>query len=80
MERPPRTKKNSLSRRVNEQVERIVYQVMTNQGLEQTVAIAVQKALIGLVIRYWWLIGIGIIGLLLLQSVFLSLTLWLLNN
>jgi hypothetical protein len=75
MEKPQKKRKNSLSQKVNEQVEKIVYQVMTNEGLEQTVAIAVQKALINLVKRYWLLGAVAVIALLFVQSIFLSLVL-----
>ncbi|MGP1386426.1 MAG: hypothetical protein ACTS2F_22890 [Thainema sp.] len=41
----------SLGQRVDQEFESIVYRVMTNNGLEETVNYAVQKALVELVNR-----------------------------
>lgn len=65
----------SWGQKLDEQVEKVVYKVMTNEGLEQTVSTAVKKALISLVKRYFFLIFIGIILLLFAQAFAFSLAL-----
>lgn len=70
-----RSPKRSLMGRVDQEVEKMVYRVMTNEGLEQTVVTAIQKALIDLVKRYFLLIGFGVVFVLLLQAVLLGMIL-----
>lgn len=79
MREKPRTKRHKpFAEKVNEQVEKIVYQVMTNDGLEQTISKAVQKSLIALVLRYWLLAVVGILALSVVQAIFFTLALkWL---
>lgn len=73
MENPYKKPKKPFGAKVNEQVEKIVYQVMTNEGLEQTVNRAIQKAVLTLVYRYWLLAVLGVITLSLFQAVLFSL-------
>lgn len=82
MENPrQKTKRNkSLSRKVDEQVDRIVYKVMTNSGLEQTISRAVVRALLAMVKRYFILIAIAAILLLFLQSIFIAFALKIILN
>ena len=75
MESPNRKRKRSLARRVDNEVEKIIYKVMTNEGLEQTIARAVIKGLLALVKRYFVLILAGILLLLLLQAILIALSL-----
>ena len=51
MESPNKKRKRSLARRVDDEVDKIIYKVMTNEGLEQTIARAVIKGLLALVKR-----------------------------
>ena len=74
--KPTNQKQNrSLVGRLDQEVERVVYKVMTNQGLEQTVSTAVKKALIDLVKRYFLLIFLGIIFLIFAQALAFSVAL-----
>ncbi|MGB5592523.1 MAG: hypothetical protein WBM32_09830 [Crocosphaera sp.] len=75
MESPNKKPRKSLPRRVDEQVEKIIYKVMTNEGLEQTIARAVIKGLMALVKRYFFIILGGIFLLLVLQSILIALSL-----
>lgn len=75
MKDPNQKHRKSLSRRVDEQVERIVYKVMTNEGLEQTISRAVIRALLAMVKRYFLLIAVGAILLLFIQAVFIAFAL-----
>ncbi len=75
MESPNKKRKRSLARRVDDEVDKIIYKVMTNEGLEQTIARAVIKGLLALVKRYFFLILVGILLLLILQAVLISLSL-----
>ena len=75
MESPNKKRKRSLARRVDDEVDKIIYKVMTNDGLEQTIARAVIKGLLALVKRYFFLILVGILLLLVLQAVLISLSL-----
>ncbi|MGK7939390.1 MAG: hypothetical protein AB4062_04385 [Crocosphaera sp.] len=75
MESPNRKRKRSLARRVDNEVEKIIYKVMTNEGLEQTIARAVIKGLLALVKRYFFLIVVGILLLLVLQAILISFSL-----
>ncbi len=79
MENKPiqRRRKNprSITDKLDEQVEKIVYRIMTNEGLEETIARAIKKALVELVIRYFLIIGVAVILLLGLQLAILSLIL-----
>lgn len=75
MKDPNQKPKKYLSRRVDEQVERIVYKVMTNEGLEQTISRAVIRALLAMVKRYFPLIAVGAILLLFIQAIFIALAL-----
>ncbi|HAC61993.1 MAG TPA: hypothetical protein DCF68_00290 [Cyanothece sp. UBA12306] len=72
MEYPNPKRKKSLGRKVDEEVEKIIYKVMTNEGLEQTISRAVVRALLGLVNRYFLLIIIGVILVLILQSILIA--------
>ena len=69
---PYQPPKKSLSQKVDTRIEDIIYKVMTNRGLEESVARAVKKALIDLVLRYILLIGLGVILLLALQAIFIA--------
>lgn len=74
MENPNRKLKKPFGAKVNQQIEKIVYQVMTNEGLEQTVNRAIQKAVLTLVYRYWLLAVLGVLALSLFEAVLFSLT------
>ena len=79
--KPTNQKQNrSLVRRLDQEVEKVVYKVMTNQGLEQTVSSAVKKALVDLVKRYFLLIFIGIIFLIFAHALAFSIALKLTIN
>ena len=74
----PRSRKKrqqSISDKLNQQVEQIVYRVMTNEGLEETIARAIKRALVELVMRYFLLIGFAVVLLLGLQLFIISLIL-----
>ncbi len=75
MDSSKKKRRRSLARKVDNEVEKIIYKVMTNEGLEQTIARAVVKGLIALIRRYFWLGLVGIFLLLILQSVLISLCL-----
>ena len=60
-------KSTSLAQRLDAQVEQIVYKVMTNEGLEETIARAIKKALIELVVKYFSLIVFLVLLILSLQ-------------
>ncbi|MDJ0728396.1 MAG: hypothetical protein QNJ33_00210 [Crocosphaera sp.] len=75
MNSPKKKPKRSLARKVDDEVEKIIYKVMTNEGLEQTIARAVIKGLMALIQRYFLLIVTGILLLLILQSILISLSL-----
>ncbi len=75
MESPKKKRRRSLARKVDDEVEKIIYKVMTNEGLEQTIARAVIKGLIALIRRYFFLAVGGILLLLILQSILISLSL-----
>ena len=75
MDSSQQKRRRSLARKVDNEVEKIIYKVMTNEGLEQTIARAVVKGLIALIRRYLWLAVVGIFLLLILQSVLISLSL-----
>lgn len=80
-EKPRKKFHKPFAEKVNEQVEKIVYQVMTNEGLEQTISKAVQKSLIALVLRYWLLAVVGVLALSLVQAIFFTLAIkWLCPN
>lgn len=70
-------KKRNFGNRLDREVEKIVYKIMTNEGLEDTVARAIQRALIDLVKRYFLLVVILVILALGIQS---YLMVMLLNN
>lgn len=70
-------KKRNFGNRLDREVEKIVYKIMTNEGLEDTVARAIQRALIDLVKRYFLLVVILVILALGIQSYFMVI---LLNN
>ena len=72
MDSSQQKRRRSLARKVDNEVEKIIYKVMTNEGLEQTIARAVVKGLIALIRRYLWLAVVGIFLLLILQSVLIS--------
>ena len=75
MESPNKRRRRSLATRVDDEMEKIIYKVMTNEGLEQTIARAVIKGLLALVKRYFLLIVFGILLLLVLQAILISLSL-----
>ena len=75
MDSPEKKRRRSLARKVDNEVEKIIHKVMTNEGLEQTIARAVVKGLIALIRRYFWLALVGILLLLILQSILVSLSL-----
>lgn len=59
----------NLGDRLDAQVEKIVYKVMTNEGLEETISRAIKKALIELITRYFLLIGFLVLLILSMQVV-----------
>jgi hypothetical protein len=61
----PRT----LGARIDDQVDKIVYKVMTNEGLEETISRAIKKALLELVSRYFLLVAFLILLILSMQVV-----------
>ncbi len=65
----------NLGEKLDQQVENIVYKVMTNEGLEETIARAIKRALVELVIHYFLLIGFAILLVLGLQIFMLSILL-----
>ena len=75
MDSPEKKRRRSLARKVDNEVEKIIHKVMTNEGLEQTIARAVVKGLSALIRRYFWLALVGILLLLILQSILVSLSL-----
>ncbi|MDJ0661789.1 MAG: hypothetical protein QNJ42_20245 [Crocosphaera sp.] len=75
MESPKKKRRRTLARKVDDEVEKIIYKVMTNEGLEQTIARAVIKGLIALIRRYFFLAVAGILLLLILQSILIGLSL-----
>ncbi|EAZ94071.1 hypothetical protein [Crocosphaera chwakensis] len=75
MESPKKKRRRTLARKVDDEVEKIIYKVMTNEGLEQTIARAVIKGLIALIRRYFFLAVVSILLLLILQSILISLSL-----
>lgn len=74
MESPKKKRRKNLARKVDDEVEKIIYKVMTNEGLEQTIARAVIRGLIALIRRYFFLAAGGILLLLILQSILISLS------
>lgn len=58
-----------LGDRLDAQVDKIVYKVMTNEGLEETISRAIKKALVELVVRYFGLIGFLVLLILSMQVV-----------
>ena len=69
MESPKKKRRRTLARKVDDEVEKIIYKVMTNEGLEQNIARAVIKGLIALIAVA------GILLLLILQSILIGLSL-----
>ncbi len=69
---PYQPPKKSLTQKVDTRVEEIIYKVMTNRGLEESVSNAIKKALIELVFQYLLLIVLGLISLLALQAIFIA--------
>ncbi len=61
--RKPRT----IADKLDDQVDKIVYKVMTNEGLEESISRAIKKALVELVARYFLLIGFLVLLILSLQ-------------
>lgn len=59
----------SLGDRLDTQVEKIVYKVMTNEGLEETISRAIKKALVELITRYFALIEFLVLLILSIQVV-----------
>ncbi len=70
--KPP---KKSLTQKVDNTVESLIYKIMTNRGLEESVVNAIKQALIELVFQYIVLIALALIGLLALQAIFIAYTL-----
>lgn len=75
MEEHKKHTRKSFGKKVDERFEKVIYKVMTNEGLEQTISQAVIKALLALVKRYLLLVIIGILLLLIIQSIILSIVL-----
>ncbi|MCS6813829.1 MAG: hypothetical protein NZ772_09705 [Cyanobacteria bacterium] len=86
MAKPPKTSTRPIGKRVEQfthraserlssEVEKIVYKVMTNPGLENTVSNAIQKGLITLIVRYWPLVGLGVLLLLIAHAAILAVVL-----
>lgn len=75
MESPKKKRRRNLARKVDDEVEKIIYKVMTNDGLEQTIARAVVRGLIALIRRYFFIALGGVLLLLILQSILISLSL-----
>ncbi|WP_107668690.1 hypothetical protein [Cyanothece sp. BG0011] len=75
MESPKQKRRKTIARKVDDEVEKIIYKVMTNEGLERTIARAVIRGLIGLIRRYFWLAAVGVLLVLILQSILISLSL-----
>ena len=75
MKEHKKNSRKSFGKRVDERFEKVIYKVMTNEGLEQTISQAVIKALLALVKRYLLLAITGILLLLIIQSILLSLVL-----
>jgi hypothetical protein len=69
---PYQPPKKSLGQKVDAQIEALIYKILTNQGLEESVARAVKKALIDLVLKYIFLIGLGVIFIIALQAIFIA--------
>jgi hypothetical protein len=67
--------RRSFGQRVDQEFEKIVHRVMTNEGLEETISHAVQKALVDLVTRYLALAALALVLLLSLHSALLVLLL-----
>ena len=59
----------NLAAKLDDQVEKIVYKIMTNEGLEETISRAIKKALVELVIRYFLLIGCLVLLILSMQVI-----------
>jgi len=70
-----KTKPKNLSQKLDAQMEKLVYKIMTNDGLEETINLAIQKALTTIVIRYFIIIVIGVLFLLFLQNLILTIIL-----
>lgn len=68
MTRESRKRNRKFGSRIEQEVEKIVYKIMTNDGLEDTVARAIQKALIDLIKRYFLLIIFLVVLALAFQS------------
>ncbi len=75
MDSPNKKRRKSLARKVDDEVEKIIYKVMTNEGLEETIARAVIRGLLALIRRYFFLAVGGILLLLIVQSVLIALSL-----
>lgn len=75
MESPNSNRKKTLARKVDQEVEKIIYKVMTNEGLEQTISKAVIKALMTLIRRHFLILAITVLGLLFIQSILISIAL-----
>lgn len=69
-----RQKKN-FGQKLDEKVEKIVYKIMTNDGLEKTIIRGIKKALIELLVSYFIVIVILLIATLGLQAIFLKFAL-----
>ena len=67
----------NLAQQIDAQVEQIVYKVMTNEGLEETIARAIKKALIELVVKYFTWIAFLVLLVLSLQ---VTMFIFLLKN
>ncbi|MGK7913745.1 MAG: hypothetical protein AB4050_20020 [Synechococcus sp.] len=70
-------KRQSLGKRVDRQVEKVIHRVMTNNGLEETISNAVQKALVELVTRY---LALAVVAMLLLLTLHSSLLVILIKS
>ena len=72
--------KRSFGQKLDEKVEKIVYKIMTNDGLEETITRGIKKALIELLTSYFIVIVILVIATLGLQSIFLKFALENVNH
>ncbi len=72
--------KRSFEQKLDEKVEKIVYKIMTNDGLEETIVRGIKKALIELLTGYFIVIVILVIATLGLQSIFIKFALENVNH
>ncbi len=66
------------TKQINSGVEEIVNQTLANQEIEEIIIQAVERVIFSLIQRYWLALGILVILLLGIQSIFLSITITIL--